>query len=92
MDILIYDITDELPDLISNKVYSSYQKGDIIPNTIISRRSEGKNIKDISISNISTNDENDVKHPNAYNGKFYYFGLWDDTNSLYNIEKSYFTK
>lgn len=92
MDILIYDITDELPDLISNKVYSSYKKGDIIPNTIISRRSKGKNIKDISINNISTSDENDVKHPNAYNGKFYYFGLWGDTNSLYNIEKSYFIK
>jgi hypothetical protein len=56
MEIEIYDITNELPNLVKDKVYSSYQKG----------------------------------VDNKYNGKYYYFGMWNGSNSLIDIEKSYF--
>ena len=29
---------------------------------------------------------------NSYKGNFYYFGIWKDANSLYDIEKNYFTR
>jgi len=55
LEIEIVDITNDLPDLIANTVYSSYGKQN-----------------------------------NMYNGKYYYFGMWDGANSLIDIENIYF--
>ena len=35
---------------------------------------------------------NPVLNNNSYKGNFYYFGIWKDANSLYDIEKNYFTR
>ena len=105
MEILIYDITDDLPDLIKDAVYSSYQKGDtqnvIVANSTasapISSIIQSNNI-DIYVeeNNITTDQAGNIisttTNPNAYNGQYYYFGLWRDSNALYDIEKNYFVK
>lgn len=100
MEILIHDITDELPNLIKDRVYSSYRKGNNAQQNI--SRSITRSINKtqdifvetpISQSNSfleSLVDANNVL--NSYKGEFYYFGLWDEANSLYDIEKNYFIK
>jgi hypothetical protein len=79
MEIYIYDITEELPGLIENKVYSSYQKN-------IFKSSEPT---DVNVEYENNNEENTILN-NSYNGKFYYFGMWNQYNSLFDIEKNYF--
>lgn len=101
MSIDIYDITDELPDLIKDKVYSSYNKGNLVLNSLnltnvsqvletepteIYLEEDGVTYSDTG-SVISTISDN-----NAYNGKFYYFGLWNEANALYDIEQNYRVK
>ena len=47
-------------------------------------------------NNITTDQAGNIisttTNPNAYNGQYYYFGLWRDSNALYDIEKNYFVK
>ena len=98
MSIEVYDITDELPNLVKDKVYSSYNKGIINDNnfnltninqvlplepTEIYLEEDGVTYSNTGnvIATISDN--------NSYKGKFYYFGLWNEANSLYDIEKNY---
>lgn len=137
MEILIYDITDELPGLIKDGVYSSYRKGigslpttfssinELVLNTVnntdstnidvILDGSTGLNIVPIAstdsialtIDNQNTEiyieDDGVVTDQtgniitstiniNSYNNKFYYFGLWKESNALYDIEKNYFVR
>ena len=98
MSIEVYDITNDLPDLIKDKVYSSYNKGDIIRNqlnllnvaqvidtepTEIYIEEDGVTYSDTGTVISTINDSN------AYNGQFYYFGLWNEANALYDIENNY---
>ena len=87
MEILIYDITDDLPDLIKDGVYSSYNKGNKNINKLVPRN----NTEEIYVDDdaITTNP---VLNNNSYKGNFYYFGLWKGANSLYDIEKNYFNR
>ena len=100
MEILIHDITDELPNLIKDRVYSSYRKTTSAANvtaTVIERaKNKTKEIFVETPGSQSNNfftllvDANNVL--NSYKGEFYYFGLWNDANSLYDIEKNYFIR
>ena len=100
MEILIHDITDELPNLIKDRVYSSYRKGisvqQNIPRSILRSINKTQEIFIETPSSQSNNfftllvDRNNVL--NSYKGEFYYFGLWNDANSLYDIEKNYFIR
>jgi hypothetical protein len=101
MEILIYDITDELPNLIKDDVYSSYRKGNLITssnvNAIENIQSsiESSNVEIyIEEDNSITNQTGGVITPsysaNSYKGKFYYFGTWRESNALYDIERNYF--
>jgi hypothetical protein len=101
MEILIYDITDELPNLIKDDVYSSYRKGNLIissnVNAIENIQSsiESSNVEIyIEEDNSITNQTGGVITPsysaNSYKGKFYYFGTWRESNALYDIERNYF--
>ena len=87
MEILIYDITDDLPDLIKDGVYSSYNKGNKNINKLVPRN----NTEEIYVDD-DTITTNPVLNNNSYKGEFYYFGLWNDANSLYDIEKNYFIR
>ena len=87
MEILIYDITDDLPDLIKDGVYSSYNKGNKNINKLVPRN----NTEEIYVDD-DTITTNPVLNNNSYKGNFYYFGTWKDSNSLYDIEKNYFTR
>ena len=87
MEILIYDITDDLPDLIKDGVYSSYNKGGKNINKLVPRN----NTEEIYVED-DTITTNPVLNNNSYKGNFYYFGIWKDANSLYDIEKNYFTR
>lgn len=86
MEILIYDITDDLPDLIKDGVYSSYNKGTNIQNT-----QQRNNTEEIYVEGNQT-AANTTLNNNSYKGNFYYFGLWKEANSLYDIEKNYFNR
>lgn len=97
MEILIHDITDELPDLIKDSVYSSYEKG-YLSKVVNNVRALDSDLVDIyvddndngtNIINGSIVVNNDA---NAYNNKYYYFGNWNETNSLYDIQKNYYIK
>ena len=87
MEILIHDITDDLPDLIKDSVYSSYNKGGKNINKLVPRN----NTEEIYVED-DTITTNPVLNNNSYKGNFYYFGIWKDANSLYDIEKNYFTR
>jgi hypothetical protein len=87
MEILIYDITDDLPNLIKDGVYSSYNKGGKNINKLVPRN----NTEEIYVED-DTITTNPVLNNNSYKGNFYYFGIWKDANSLYDIEKNYFTR
>ena len=86
MEILIHDITDDLPDLIKDEVYSSYNKGTNIQNT-----QQRSNTEEIYVEDNQT-AVNTTLNNNSYKGNFYYFGIWKDANSLYDIEKNYFNR
>jgi hypothetical protein len=97
MEIFIHDITDELPDLIKDGVYSSYEKGNL--NKVV----DDINFFDTNLVDIYVDDENNNTNvingvivtnndANSYNNKYYYFGNWNETNSLYDIEKNYYIK
>lgn len=88
IEIVIYDITDELKGLIDNNVYSSYNKGTITTQT------EQINYNEIYVEstlNLSLTETSDSLK-NTFNGKFYYFGLYSSANALYHIEKYYYIK
>lgn len=87
MEILIYDITDELPNLIKDGVYSSYKKGDLNTQNTQQRTST----EEIYVEGSQTT-ANITLNNNSYKGNFYYFGLWKEANSLYDIEKNYFNR
>lgn len=100
MELEIHDITDELPNLIKDKVYSSYNKGignDGLNTLTIAQLNPSEPTEiyieenGIIYSNtgtiISTISDN-----NAYRGSFYYFGLWNEANALYDIETNYRVK
>ena len=99
MDILIYDITDDLPNLIRDEVYSSYNKGQVLTygnsdiplNTIVENNNLEIYVED---NNVTTTQNGTVistlTSANAYNGQYYYFGLWKESNALYDIQKNYF--
>ncbi len=97
LETYIYDITDELADLITDQVYSSYQKG-TISNTRLSINRENINnditsiyIEEQTVQPQTTNQFN-ISSVNVYKGNYYYFGLWKGANALYDIEKNYFIK
>lgn len=96
MTIGVYDVTDQLPDLIKYKVYSSYKKGSL-SNVNIAPNNLSQQIEDTEIyieedgvtysqtgTILNTTNDN-----NSYNGRFYYFGVWREANSLYDIETNY---
>ena len=103
MEILIYDITDDLPDLIKDQVYSSYKKNNTISyiNNVPAEQFisviQNNNV-DIYVeeNNVTTDQSGNIisttSEPNTYNGQYYYFGLWKNANALYDIEKNYFVK
>lgn len=82
LETYIYDITDELPNLISDGVYSSYNKGNLTSNE--------SSLDDVISISDSINNSNTSNTLNQYRGKYYYFGLWYGANSLYDIENNYF--
>jgi hypothetical protein len=95
IEIFLYDITDELPDLIKNQVYSSYGKGATATLT------NDNLLSGFDLTNISnnvfleTNETLSFETPqtasiNSFNNNFYYFGLWTGANALIDIEKNYF--
>ena len=97
MEIFIHDITDELPDLIKDGVYSSYEKGNL------NKAVDDLNFLDANLVDIYVDDDdNNINiingvivtnnDANSYNSKYYYFGNWNETNSLYDIEKNYYIK
>ena len=97
MEITIHDITDELPDLIKDKIYSSYNKGNL------TKIVDNVQTLDSELIDIYVDDNNSntavvngtivtLNDANAYNNKYYYFGNWNETNSLYDIEKNYYIK
>jgi len=93
LETYIYDITDELPNLIKDGVYSSYRKGIGSRLDSISDFSSLLNTIKVDSGDEITIVEDDVSNfLNAYNGNFYYFGLWEGANALYDIEKNYFIK
>jgi hypothetical protein len=100
MEILIHDITDELPNLIKDRVYSSYRKTTSAANVTATVIERAKNkTKEIFVETPGSQSNNlldflvDANNTlNSYKGNFYYFGLWNDANSLYDIEKNYFIK
>jgi hypothetical protein len=85
----IYDITEELEDLIKNEVYSSYKKN--ISTVAISKAKASQSKIYVTTPNASVSSLN-VTDPNTYKGKFYYFGLWGSANALNNIESNYFIR
>jgi hypothetical protein len=96
MKIGVYDITDELPNLIKDNVYSSYNKGSLFaaPTTPVNLF---ESIDDVEIyieeDGVTYNQSGGVltiiNDNNTYNGKHYYFGVWKEANSLYHIETNY---
>jgi hypothetical protein len=91
----VYDISDDITSLIKDRVYSSYSKGMLldkritptnlfeqIDETEIYVEEDGVTFNQ-SGSTITTYDNN------TYNGRFYFFGVWKDANSLYDIETNY---
>jgi hypothetical protein len=107
LEVYIDEITDELPDLIKDQVYSSFRKGQTssIRAQIIESSATAKNTavaKSITESSdifvegpeqfITTTNEETATSNNSYKGKYYYFGLWKGANALYDIETNYFVK
>jgi hypothetical protein len=103
MEILIHDITDELPDLIKDGVYSSYQKGSIIGSSTTSLLENTQSAVEANNVEIYVEENNTITtqdgvvitsnyDANSYKGQFYYFGTWKESNALYDIEKNYFIK
>jgi len=83
MEISIYDITNELPDLIKYGIYSSYQKKDAnlsngvltIENVLTPQVGEQSEIYVVDNGIITTSNGeqiNTINDPNSFNGKFYY--------------------
>ncbi len=92
MDISIHDITDDLPNLIKDKVYSSYNKG-VLDLTSSGQTQEFTEIYVESDGVIQSGNTTILNtDTNAYKGNFYYFGTWSADNSLYDIETNYFIK
>lgn len=103
MEILIYDITDELPNLIRDGVYSSYRKGNIITSSSISSIENLQPLVEANDVEIYVQENNTITNQggtfissnydaNSYRGQFYYFGTWKESNALHDIEKNYFIK
>lgn len=100
LETYIYDITDELPDLINDRVYSSYQKNELsISKSAIKEATSNLasvNLNEIyveeDVQSVVTLNTNPVSAANSYKGNYYYFGLWKGANALYDIEKNYFVK
>lgn len=97
IEVSIYDITDELSDLIINKVYSSYNKSISLANINpqFSVQIQNEDLPDIFIesSNSVQPDSPTINNfKNTYKGKFYYFGLYNQANALAEIEKFYFIR
>jgi hypothetical protein len=94
LEIEIYDISNEIQDLIVNKVYSSYDKSQTTSiNSIQQPTTAG--VPDIYVENVSTIQQNSSNiniFKNTYKGKFYYFGLYNEANALAEIEKFYFIR
>ena len=96
MKIGVYDVTNELPNLIKDDVYSSYNKGSLstittAPTNLFEQIEDTEiYIEEDGITfNQSGNILTTVNDNNTYNGKFYYFGVWKEANSLYDIETNY---
>ena len=103
MEILIHDITEELPDLIKDEVYSSYRKGLLSTNSLtesfydLTATLETENKEIYVEENGTTTSQNGLTQTtnydaNSYKGQFYYFGTWKESNALYDIQKNYFVK
>jgi hypothetical protein len=97
MEILIHDITDELPNLIKDQVYSSYRKGisvqQNIPRSILRSINKTQEIFiETPTEQVNTAASSQSNITNSYKGEFYYFGLWNEANSLYDVEKNYFIR
>jgi hypothetical protein len=101
LEVFIDDITDDLPDLINDQVYSSYRKGDA--SIIRSQITQTTSVRSVSLDSseifverpeetITTTNSESATSNNSYKGKYYYFGLWKGANALYDIEKNYFVK
>lgn len=100
LETFIYDITNELPDLIKDQVYSSYRKG-LASNDRVAISQNLGGLTELGNVNIFVEDSEqttiavdlDVTSSiNSYKGKYYYFGMWKNANALYDIEKNYFVK
>jgi hypothetical protein len=100
LETYIYDITDDLPDLIKDQVYSSYRKGLVSTDRLAIREASGTVAQferdDIFVEapeqTITTSDSDTATSLNSYKGNYYYFGIWKGANALFDIEKNYFVK
>ena len=99
LEVFLYDITDELPLLIYDEVYSSYRKKSLSDNrftNVIQQIQNEIETDEITVQNVTQEPiilpSNESFSENTYNGKFYYFGMWKGANSLYDIEKNDFIK
>lgn len=103
MEITIYDITDELADLIKDGVYSSYRKGNIVSEPKVGGISaistvetllgqQGLQVGTVTSAGLLNTTELTIYPDNTYMGKHYYFGFWNGANALYDIEQNYYIK
>lgn len=102
LSVTLYNITEELPSLINDGVYSSYNKNTKAISTSNDNEQVSYNFSDtetepteIYVDNPTIIDGSEVNanvYKNTYNGKFYYFGLYQNANALYHIENFYFVK
>lgn len=96
LEISIYDVTNDLPSLIKNEVYSSYRKNNINNQANFSQLettniNQSEDIYVVDVTEIQSVLGASISE-NTYNGKYYYFGMWKGANSLYDIEKNYFIR
>ena len=90
IQVYIYDITDELPNLMKDRIYSSFNSTYALTttssaNSITTQPNPGINID----PTLNFTRQNDYKS-NLYNNNFYYFGMWNGSNALMDIQNHYF--
>jgi hypothetical protein len=91
----VYDVSDDISLLIKDKVYSSYNKGmllnkQITPTNLFEQIEENEiYIEEDGLTFNQSGSTITAYDNNTYNGRFYFFGVWKDANSLYDIETNY---
>jgi hypothetical protein len=100
LETFIHDVTNDLPDLIKDQVYSSYRKGLTSNNRVVISQTSSNftELENVNIfveepnQTITTVNSDTATSINSYKGYYYYFGMWKNANALYDIEKNYFVR